>query len=157
MVVNCSIIKTFYCIMKKDQIRIMIADDHEMVRQTWKFLLEQHYEFEIIAECTNGEEAIEMSQALNPDVILMDINMSPVNGFEATTKLTAMLPAIKIIGISVHNLPAYARNMLRLGAKGYVTKNVSQEEMIRAIDEVVKGNIYICDEIRKKMNSSENE
>jgi len=129
----------------------MIADDHKMVRETWKLLLQLQDSFEIVGECVNGAEAIEMSQVLKPDIILMDINMAPVNGFEATRKIIEVAPEIKIIGLSVNNLAAYARNMLRSGAKGYVTKHSSPEEMIAAIHEVIKGGTYICKEIKDKM------
>jgi DNA-binding NarL/FixJ family response regulator len=137
--------------MKNEPIRIMIVDDHKLVRETWKMLLQMHDSFEIVGECANGAEAIDQSQALKPDIILMDINMSPVNGFEATKKIIQLLPESRIIGLSVNNQVAYARKMLQLGAKGYVTKHSSPEEMIAAIIEVVKGNVYICKEIYDKM------
>jgi DNA-binding NarL/FixJ family response regulator len=82
----------------------------------------------------------------------MDINMSPVNVFEATRKIVKSCPEVKIIGVSVNDQPGYARNMLQLGAKGFVTKNTSQGEMIEAILEVHKGRIFICKELRDKMN-----
>lgn len=80
----------------------------------------------------------------------MDINMEPMNGFEATAEVLKRNPGIKIIGVSVNNQVSYARNLLKVGALGYVTKNSSREEMIHAIEEVYKGRIYICEEIRKK-------
>lgn len=136
--------------MKKEPIRILIVDDHKLVRETWKMLLQLHESFEIAGECANGAEAIEKSQELKPDIILMDINMSPVNGFEATKKIIQLLPETGIIGLSVNNQAAYARHMLRMGAKGYVTKHSSPDEMITAILEVVKGNVYVCKEINDK-------
>jgi two-component system, NarL family, invasion response regulator UvrY len=123
-----------------------------MVRETWKMLLETHHGIDVIEECASGSEAIDVAPSLNPHVILMDVNMTPVNGFEATRKILKTAPHIKIIGVSVNNQPGYARNMLQLGAKGYVTKNSSREEMITAIQEVMKGNIYVCHEVSAKMN-----
>lgn len=137
--------------MKKDVIRIVITDDHQLMRETWKLLLEQHEGLEVIALCNNGAEAIEVAQTHKPDIMLLDINMSPVNGFEATRKITKLAPSVRIIGMSVNNQTAYARNMMQLGARGYVTKNSPREEMIQAIQEVHNGRKYICEEIQKKM------
>jgi two-component system, NarL family, invasion response regulator UvrY len=134
------------------KIRIMIVDDHDMVRKTWKLVLEQHDAYKVIVECDNGEDAIEMAYAHQPDVILMDINMQPMNGFEATRKIIENTPHLKIIGISVNNQPAYARNILKLGGKGYVTKNSSPKEMFEAINSVTNGKNYICTEIQEQMN-----
>ena len=137
--------------MEFEKIRVIIVDDHQLVRETWKMLLHEREGIDVIKECTSGAEAIELSSSLKPDVILMDVNMAPVNGFEATRKILKTNPQIKIIGVSVNNQTSYARNMMQLGAKGYVTKNSSRNEMILAIQEVMKGKTYICSEILKKM------
>jgi DNA-binding NarL/FixJ family response regulator len=137
--------------MKQELIRIVLVDDHQVVRETWKLLLQQEKRFEIIAECSSGAEAISCAQSMLPDIMLMDVNMSPVNGFEATRKICKLVPGTRIIGVSINNQPTYARNMMKLGAKGYVTKNSGSDEMIRAIIEVHKGNLYICEEVRSKM------
>jgi len=141
--------------MNPKQIRIIIVDDHQQVRETWKLLLEQDKRFVIIAECANGEEAISAAKKLTPDVILMDINMQPINGLEATKEIAIQVPSARIIGMSINNQPSYARNMIQLGAKGYVTKNSSKQEMTSAIIDVFQGKQYICDEVRSKMSSSE--
>lgn len=137
---------------KQSPISLVIVDDHAMIRQTWKMLLERDPRINVVAECTSGEEAIATAGTLLPDVMLMDINMQPINGFEATRTIVQQHPQIKIIGVSINNQPSYARNMIDMGAKGYVTKNSSREEMITAILEVYNGNAYICKEIRQKMN-----
>ncbi len=136
------------------KIRLVIVDDHQMVRETWKFLLEQDSRISIIGECASGAEAIEIAQIHKPDVMLMDINMSPVNGFEATRKIARQFPEIKIIGVSVNDQPGYARNMIQLGAKGFVTKNSARAEMIEAIMEVHRGNTFVCKEVKEKMNGN---
>lgn len=138
--------------MKSETIRVIIVDDHQMVRETWKMILQNCDGIEVITECSSGAEAISFAATLNPDVMLMDINMSPVNGFEATRKILKTSPHIKIIGVSVNNQPGYAKNMMQLGAKGYVTKNSSKDEMIKAIHEVMKGKTFICKEVLQKMN-----
>ena len=137
--------------MEFEKIRVVIVDDHQLVRETWKMLLHGKDGIEIIHECSSGAEVIEVASSLQPDVILMDINMAPVNGFEATRKILKTSPNIRIIGVSVNNQSSYVRNMLQLGAKGYVTKNSSPNEMILAIKEVMKGKMYLCEEMRKKM------
>jgi len=121
-----------------------------MVRETWRFLLEKEARIEVIAECASGSEAIETALGLLPDIMLMDINMFPINGFEATRNIVKICPTVKIIGFSVNNQLGYARNMLQLGAKGFVTKNITMEEMLEAILEVYNGKTYLCKELRDK-------
>ena len=87
--------------------------------------------------------------------MLMDINMYPVNGFEATTKILNQHPSTRIIGMSVNNQPSYARNMLKLGGRGFITKDCSQHEMIYAITCVHDGDIYISEDVRRKMDDPE--
>ena len=132
--------------MKK--ISILIADDHKLIRETWAYILNSDSRFEVIATCGNAEEAIEIAKAKLPDVILMDINMTPVSGLEATQQIRKILPTAKIIGVSMHSQPAYARKMLQIGGRGYVTKNSSKQEMIQAILDVNDGKKFICEEIR---------
>jgi DNA-binding NarL/FixJ family response regulator len=139
-----------------EHIRLVIVDDHKMMRETWKMILQQDPRIDVIAECASGAEAIQCAEKEEPDVILMDINMSPVNGFEATQKINHAHPEIKIIGLSINNQPAYVRHMLQLGAKGYMTKNSSPEEMLKAIETVCNGGTYICKEIRDQITGSEN-
>ena len=137
--------------MNLPQIRIILVDDHELVRGSWKLLLKQNTSFSVIAECKNGVEAIDEVYRLAPDIVLMDINMYPVNGVEATEKITQKNPSAKIIGLSINNQPIYAQRMLKAGAQGYVTKNSTLQEMTHAIIEVHSGRQYICEEVREKM------
>jgi DNA-binding NarL/FixJ family response regulator len=130
----------------------MIADDHKLIRETWSYILNNDDRFEVIAECGDSELAVEIAREKKPDIILMDINMMPITGFEATERIRKLSPASKIIGVSMHSQPAYAKKMLQIGAKGYVTKNSSREEMIKAILEVFGGNKYICDEIKNNIS-----
>ena len=137
--------------MEQAKIRIIIADDHQLVREAWKSILEQDRRFSIVAECTNGAEAIRAANTIEADVILMDISMHPVNGFEATKKILRKVPSAKIIGISVSDHPSYARNILQLGARGFVTKDCTKEEMIDAIITVNQGGEFISKDVREKM------
>ena len=131
-----------------NKIRILIADDHKLIRETWTYILDSDPRFQVIAECGDAEEAVELAKVKHPDIVLMDINMAPFSGLEATQKIRKISPASRIIGVSMHSQPAYAKKMLQMGARGYVTKNSSKEEMIQAILEVYQGNKYICDEIK---------
>lgn len=131
-----------------NKIRILIADDHKLIRETWTYILDSDPRFQVIAECGDAEEAVELAKIKHPDIVLMDINMTPFSGLEATQKIRKISPASRIIGVSMHSQPAYAKKMLQMGARGYVTKNSSKEEMIQAILEVNQGNKYICDEIK---------
>lgn len=126
------------------QITILIADDNNLMRRTLKALVSEMKNAIVAGEATNGEEAIALANKLFPDVILMDINMSPVNGFEATRKILQQNPTAKIIGLSLHTQISYAKNMLRLGAKGYITKSASHQEIIEAIETVATGKKFIA-------------
>ena len=132
--------------MKK--ITILLVDDHKLIRDSWSFILNSDPRFTVIGETSSGEEAIEIASKKKPDIILMDVNMSPLNGFDATKQIHIISPDSRIIAVSMHTMPAYAKRMLQLGAMGYVTKNSSKEEMITAIVEVSNGNRYICDEVK---------
>lgn len=142
--------------MTKDSIRIILVDDHKLIRESWKLLLENNSSIKVIADCDNGYKALELSKELLPDILLLDINMSPVNGFALAEKMTQTLPSVKVIGLSVSNQPKYAAKMIELGAKGFLTKTSSLEEIQRGIKHVHSGEIYICDEIRNQLvNKSE--
>ena len=142
----------FNCAVFMDvPIRLVIVDDHDLMRETWKMILQRDSRIKVIAECTSGEEAINCAGTDKPDIMLMDINMSPVNGFEATRKIVKAYPTVRIIGLSINNQPSYARNLIQMGAKGYMTKNSTKEEMVTAIEIVMDGGIYICKEISDKM------
>jgi len=132
--------------MKK--ISIMIVDDHTLIRETWSFLLGKNENFDVVAECGEGERAIELARDKRPDVVLLDINMAPMSGFDVLKMIRKYSPSSKIIGVSMHSQPAYAKKMLRLGAKGYVTKNSPRQEMLEAISEVSNNRVYICQEVK---------
>jgi DNA-binding NarL/FixJ family response regulator len=132
-------------------IRIILVDDHDAIRESIKALLDIDERFTVIAQCSNGAEAIEQAKNLAPDIMLMDVNMTPINGFEATQKITEASPSIKIIGVSINNNPQYASKMMAMGAKGFVTKTSAFSEIKTAIQKVYDGETYICEEIKKKM------
>jgi two-component system invasion response regulator UvrY len=131
-----------------DKITILIADDHTLVRETWSFILNTDPRFNVVAESGSGEEAVELAKKLRPQVAIMDINLPGINGIEATQQIRKYSPGTKVLGVSLHTQPTYARKMMQKGAMGYVTKNSSREEMFKAIMEIQGGKKYICDEIK---------
>jgi two-component system invasion response regulator UvrY len=137
--------------MSSAQIRIILVDDHKMIRESWRTLLENNPRFKVIADCDNGLSAIGQARELMPDIMLVDINMRPENGFDVARHVNREFPSIRVIGLSVNNQPKYAIKMIELGARGYLTKTSSLEEIIHGINEVYNGNVYICEEVRKHM------
>lgn len=137
--------------MKDEPIRIMLVDDHPLVRESWKLLLENTPRFQIVADFSGGIEALEQLPLIKPDILLVDINMSPMDGLTVTKNAALLLPELKIIGLSVHNQPKYATRLLQLGAKGFLTKTSSLEEIIQGIHAVHAGKVYICEEIKRNM------
>lgn len=131
-----------------EKITILIADDHTLVRETWSFILNTDERFNVVAESGSGEDAVEQAKQLRPNVVIMDINLPGINGIEATQLIRKYSPNSKILGVSLHTQPTYARKMMQKGAMGYVTKNSSREEMFKAILEIQEGKKYICDEIK---------
>ena len=132
-----------------DPIKIIMVDDHKVVRESWSMLLKQTPGFSIVAECENGIQAINEAQSLLPDIMLIDINMPAINGFETTRVISEKCPSVKIIGISLNNQPRFATKMLEAGAKGFVTKSSPLSEIIKAIREVHEGREYISEELKK--------
>jgi len=141
--------------MSNPPIRIMLVDDHKIVREAWKMLLDNNPRFQVISICENGQSAIEEAQKLNPDIMLIDVNMSPVNGFTVTEKVMQLKLPVKIIGLSINNQFTYANRLLGLGARGFITKTSSLEEINHGILEVYNGECYICKEVRKNMPPGE--
>ncbi len=137
------------------KISILLADDHKLVRDAWSFMLTSDTHFDVVAIASSGEEAVDQALVVKPDIILMDINMGTMSGFDAAEKILANLPETKIIGVSMHSMPAYAKRLFKMGGKGYVTKNSSREEFIHAILEVYNGRTYICEEIKEVLSHRE--
>lgn len=137
--------------MNDDPIRIILVDDHKLARESLGLLLGYDERFSIVKDCDNGRDAVEYASLLHPDVMLVDINMSPMNGFEVVKNVLQNNPGIKIIGMSVNNQPAYANRMLQVGARGFVTKSSPLHEMSHAIIEVYNGRQYVSSDVTKIM------
>ncbi len=132
--------------MKK--ITIAIVDDHILMRELWTTMFADETEMEVTGESGNLIEAIEMIKLKKPNIVLLDINLGQESGFDGVVKIIQISPRTRIIAISMHNQAIYAKKMLQLGAKAYVTKNSSRDELFKAIKEVMKGKVYVCAEIR---------
>jgi two-component system response regulator DegU len=129
-------------------IKIILADDHDVIRQTQRYILETESDFEITGEACNGREVLRLVEQLQPDIVIMDINMPEKNGIEATCKLHQSHPAVKVIGYSLHATEPMILSMLYAGAMGYVSKKCPADELSKAIRKVLKGEIYISPHIR---------
>jgi len=124
-------------------IRILLADDHAMVRQGFRMILSSQPDMEIIGEAGNGKEAVEMTAKLLPDVIVMDVAMPELNGIEATRKIIASLPRSRILALSMHKDSVYVREILRAGARGYLLKDSIDSDLLAAVRAVAKGEGYL--------------
>jgi DNA-binding NarL/FixJ family response regulator len=123
--------------------KILLVDDHKIVREGLKALLERETHFEVVAEATNGEEAIKLAEQYQPDIIIMDISMPNLNGIEATRQIASAAPEIKIIVLSIYFDKHLVAKMLRAGAMGYLRKDCASEELVRAITIVRSNKFYI--------------
>jgi DNA-binding NarL/FixJ family response regulator len=135
--------------MKK--IRIAVVDDHKLIREMWSVLFATSLTIEIVGESGEFDEAIEMIKTQRPDIVLLDMNLQESSGFDAIPLIRKFSPGTRIIIVSMHNKPAYAKRVVKLGAKGYITKNSSRKEIFKSIDEVMAGRLYICKEIKDSL------
>lgn len=132
-------------------IRVLVVDDLVLVRSGISRLLADAEQIDVVGQASSGEEAIVMSRELEPDVILMDINMPGIGGMEATQKILQRQPEIQIVALTVYDGDPYTSRLMKIGASGYLTKGAHLDEMIRAIVKVKSGQKYISPEIAQKM------
>jgi DNA-binding NarL/FixJ family response regulator len=130
-------------IFKMKRTRILLADDHAVVRQGFKMILGAHTDMEIVGEAANGREAVELGAQLNPDIVVMDVAMPELNGIEATRRLIAANPHIRVIALSMHKDSVYVREILRAGARGYLLKDSGADDLVKAIRAVAGGESYL--------------
>lgn len=119
--------------------RILIADDHDVVRRGLRALLHSFPDFTVIAEASDGEEAVRLARERKPDVILMDISMPHLDGIEATTRIMQQQPDARVVILSVHEDEEYVQRILKAGARGFVLKNASRKEIAQAIRSALSG------------------
>lgn len=129
--------------MANATIRVLLADDHGMVRRGLAMILATDTTMELAGEARNGNEVLELVEELKPDIVVMDISMPEINGIECTRMLAESSPQTKVIVLSMHRDPVYVREALRVGARGYLLKDDSEESLLSAVRNVSKGNAFL--------------
>jgi DNA-binding NarL/FixJ family response regulator len=137
-----------------NRIRILLADDHAVVRQGFRAILGQQADMLIVGEAGNGREVMALALETTPDVIVMDVAMPELNGMEATRRLAISLPNVRILALSMHKDAIYVREMLKAGARGYLLKDSGELDLLEAVRAVSRGGEYISPALQVALNSS---
>jgi DNA-binding NarL/FixJ family response regulator len=132
-------------------VKLLLVEDHDIVRQGIHSLLENEPDIKIIAEAKNGMEALELCRKDSPDLVLMDMNMPVMNGSDCARAIGKEFPDVKVVILSMHDYEHYLIDMLEAGAKGYILKNSSKDELLFAIRKIAKGGVYIGPEFTLAM------
>lgn len=120
--------------------RLLIADDHELAREGLRALLDREPGLDVVAEASTGERAVELCEALRPDLALLDVRFGAgVDGLEAARRIAAAAPEVRVVMLTLHDAPEYARAALEAGATGYMTEDASRDALLRAIGQVLAG------------------
>lgn len=127
--------------------KVLIADDHQIMREGLRTMLEKEYDLTVVGEADNGRMTLRLARELIPDVIIMDVAMPDLNGIEATRQIVAELPSVKIIALSMHDDRRFVLNMLKAGAAGYMLKDCAFKDLAKAIRVVRANKTYLSDEI----------
>ncbi len=130
-----------------NKIRIMLVDDHDVVRTGLKTYLQTKSDLEVVAEANSGENAVERVSETHPDLVVMDITMPGIGGLEATRRIKQVLPECKVLALTVHMDKQYFFEMLQAGADGYMTKQAAAEELVEAIHSVATGHVFLQPEL----------
>ena len=134
-----------------DKIRVLIADDHTIVRSGLRLLLQTEPDIEVIGEALDGREAVALAESLRPDVILMDIAMPGTSGLEATKQIKSRFPQMCVLALTMHRSDEYFFEMLKVGASGYVLKGAETSELIGAIRTVARGEVFLYPTMAKQL------
>jgi DNA-binding NarL/FixJ family response regulator len=127
--------------------RILLADDHKIVRDGLKALLDKEADMSVVAEADTGRRALQLSRKVKPDVVVMDVSMPDLNGIDATRQIVAELPSIKVVALSMHAQKQFVEGMLKAGVSGYLLKDSAFDELIRALRTVIAGRHYLSPDI----------
>jgi len=131
--------------------RILLADDHGLIRKGIRALLNAEVDFEVVAEAESGREALELVREHEPDIVIMDVSMPDLNGILATQRIVSDFPNIKVLALSMHPVGNIIAEMLKAGASGYLTKNCASEELVNAVRMVYTNKVYLSPEISKSI------
>jgi len=134
-------------------IKILLADDHALIRTGIRNLLEGHSEFEVVGEASDGEEALQKTKSLSPDIVIIDISMPKISGIEATRQIVNRHPATRVLVLTMHENAEYVYQIFKAGAGGYLLKNAGKEELIDAILAVSEGKRFIGRHVSELMIS----
>jgi two-component system, NarL family, response regulator NreC len=137
-----------------ETVKILLVDDHTIVRQGLRALLESQEGFQVVGEADNGRDAVKKAQELQPDVVIMDIAMPILNGLEATRQIKKIMPDVKIVALTMYNDEEYVFQILKSGASGYLIKETAANELITAINSVKGGNPFFSPLISRKIMES---
>ena len=129
--------------MSNGAIRVLLVDDHTIVRQGLKLILSAHPDVKVVGEAANGREAIALAEQLRPDLVLMDVAMPELNGIEATRRMVEANSRVRVLVLSMHKEAVYVREILRAGARGYILKDAIDTELLNAVRSVSRGDGYI--------------
>lgn len=127
--------------------RILLADDHSVVRNGFRLILEAQWDMEVVGQASNGRDAVELCEQLLPDVVVMDVTMPELNGIEATRRIDKVSPKTRVLALSMHKDAVYVREILRAGARGYLLKDCSESDFLTAVRAVAVGKGYLSPEI----------
>jgi two-component system response regulator NreC len=130
---------------------IIVADDHKIFREGLRALIERQDGMRVVAEAEDGRRAVRLAEELEPDVVVMDISMPQLNGFEATRQIVDRIPRVKVLALSMHSEEPYVGEMLSAGASGYLLKDCAFEELAGAIDTVMSGRVYLSPDIAARV------
>jgi two-component system, NarL family, response regulator LiaR len=133
------------------KIRIILVDDHPLLRQALRDVVEKQPDFEVVAEAGDGEEAIKLAAELMPNVVIMDIGMPNLNGLEATKRIKASCPQIAVLALTVHSDSEHILGILKAGASGYLTKSVYGDEVIQAVRTVARGEVVLAPSVSEQV------
>ncbi|HKW29521.1 MAG TPA: response regulator transcription factor [Verrucomicrobiae bacterium] len=134
-----------------DKIRVLLADDHTVVRQGLRVLLEAESDIAVVGEAETGRQAVQLARKLVPDVIVMDIAMPNLNGLEATRQITREVPAVRLLVLSSYNDDEYVHQVTEAGASGYLLKQTAATDLIKAVREAKKGNAFFSPAISRRL------
>jgi DNA-binding NarL/FixJ family response regulator len=136
-------------------IRLIMIDDHQLLTDTWTLMLNRDPRFKVISTTNSSKDAVSFVEEHHPDIVLMDIAITPMDGIELTKSLQSLVPRPRVIAFSLYSMPGRVKQMMDAGARGYVTKNSPKEELFQAIIDVNKGLKYICQEVKDKLSQEE--
>ena len=136
------------------RIRILLADDHAVLRAGLRVLLSAQADLEVVGEAAEGAEALRLARSLKPDVVVMDIGMPGVSGIDATARIRRELPSTKVLILSMHDDQGYLRQALRAGASGYVLKKAADTELLAAIRAAARGGVFLDPTLCANMNET---